>query len=960
MTEHVAVTGGNVHVVVNSGPARLEVKGSGDPLGAVLGNVPVNNADAAGVAVSGWTANDAAYGDDSHSNRLIGPLEPKKPQLGFFVLVQRGGSTLVRRARLFAWGAYGTYRIAVSEDNSYAEAVDLKYDGDDAGVNPFFEVRPVAGKAVPDGTIIYVHAANAAPDTSFTAAEVAAIRAEQSHLEAEIANIHGQTESLPPSATQAEAEAGDGAFQRLWSPLRIVQLVAAWLTRAKLAFLMGGWMRTASVSGNTLSLVRINSDGTSETIPYTPEPPAGGGGITVGQATAAAGALLSTLPEFTFDATTNTLTYTAPAAARPTNVTLSELAAALQTLINSHLTARSAPVVALQDFMAALRKSINGPAGAWTQNVGGHYEALTGHTFPRFKPDAVLTLTVQRDGRTAVVRTVKAAVFEVLVARQADNGADTNGIRFDNAGDAETYYVSKDATRTPLVQSDTAGRHTLASSIDDVTIDVADQIPDGSIEGQKLADDVQAKLDATSLTLAQVDAEIHRLTANVDVIATAQAVPAVSGNGHSVNWNLAFAYEGDDFTIVSSFVGGVGDPSFYVGPAGSRDNRNLLALAVIVNVGTENQYTLQIANAVRSPDEAGHDEFRWEDEHGGRPPFENPCSLAIVAPPSAKHYVPGTGTTGNPLVKTADGSAFQQLGTTGIAPAAVTANRLEPGQRQPDPSRLVNGWEQRTENGAWAAKRPRVPNPAGQTDGRILKTAAEALVYVDDDSTPARRVETAPASPRHGQRILMLSDQTLDGWGVLKAGRYSTGPIGYGSAALYTRPYGSLRQASDGAAFSTAYVQAVHSGASGGNTEIWTNLTTQRVSKLLIATLDDNGAPSAFSSHVVTNVPDGGGQPTHQNLVRGNPAFETGKTYLVKIEDDVGNDLFPSVLLAEPDEFDWGDGRWVRVTQRLKPWALEGGPSPTLADMGIVRLTQAAYNALGAGVDPGTLYVIIG
>lgn len=1070
---HIAVSGDDVHIAVNSGPATLVVGGAGDPLGAVLGNVVVDNGDPAGTAVGQWTANDREYSDDGHGDKLLAPLSPRDTQTGYWVLVQRGGSTLVRRARFVPYGAHGTYRVAVSEDNSYSEALDVKYDGDDSGLNPFFQVLPVAGKRAPDGTRVYVHQANAAPDAAITRAHVAAIEAEQSHLEAEIVAIHDQDGTLPPSATEAEAEEGSGTAQRLWSPLRIVQLLAAWLTRARLALLTGGWVRSGSASGNTLSLVHVRPDGTSETIAFTPTDPGGGGGITVPQATDAAGALLSTLPEFEYDAQTSTLTYTPPAPARPTNVTLNDLAAALQTLITSHLTSRSAVVTALQAFEDALRQTVHGPSGAWTQHLSGVYYAVPA-TWPIVYDSDVVTVTVTTESGTVLSATVSGEAWVATSSRAAATAGDANGVRLDDKAAAATYWVSKDDDRGVLLASDTTGTHALTStSISRITIQ-ARHIGNGQVTLEKLSPEVQADIEQgqqSGLTepeaRAIADQEIAKRQAPVDEVAhksfTATNLP--EGEVGAININLA--YGGATVASIERDPDS-GDIEIRATPGGAGED----LAGKHIGWGPWKQGFNSAVLKGPLPDDAGVYRWLWTDQPANAIVAGTEYRLSIYDPNDESNSVPaGSAATegwvpvwmqatrryvlravsvlweGLPqrlkdALRTVEdheeafeSAVLDDLFTTdqvvadatlafaentwkkvvslqdfgahdlyevhvsdasGVAAASAMVKAsdipLSTGAAAGGTANdsfyrhvmLLDGdvgatthyvYVGRDARGKWylafseagdhqfrvEGHQPVTPKPTAADEGKTPVVQSTGRYALDYAAPQATRVETAPTAPRHGQRILMLADQTIDGWGVLKASQYNNaGPVGYAPPAEFTHPFGQLIDASTGSAFSTDIVRRIYSGGEGGNTEVWTYLTTQVVSKLLVAPLDANGVPGAFVSHDLTNVPDAGGQRTQQNTVAGNPAFEAGQTYLVKVEDGAARNVFGSIDLEEPYEYDWGDGRWVLVTEQIKAWALEDGPDPTLADLGIVRLTQAAYNALGAGVDAGTLYIIIG
>ena len=944
---HVAVTERRVTVAVNTGPATLRVKGEGDPLGPELGAVGVDNDDTAGIPVSGWTATDAHYDDDGNSDKLIGPLDPPTPQTGFWVLTQRGGSTKVRRAKSIDWGAFGTYRVSVVEDNSYSEQVDVKYDGDDAGVNPFFQVMPVAGKAVSDGTRISIHQAVAAPDTSDAEAEITAIKASQAHDEQRIAALEQGEDTGGLNAAQVRA--------------LVANALAAYVPVAEspnlLAMIVDQAHHTATFTGRD-----ADGNATHHVIAFGGT---GQSGLTSQAAVDAAMAFLAALPEFDWTPATRTLRFTGDLPGAD-SVTMAMLAQAVRDAINAKLdrpgvnraVSANADVRRLKAFETALRQtSARSGDSPWTQNVSGAYVRL-GFEWPEFHEGDDIIIRIAPDNGNPVTATFEAAALGALAASQSAQGSDDNGLVLHGGG--QTYYVSKEHDGHALVASDTAGGYAVSYQLDRITIDVDEQVPDGSVGEDKLDDATRGKIDAASVTIEEVDEEIHRLSPNPNAVASKTVSPVRSGNGWNLPVNLAFTDGDTNYTLISMYIGGVGDPSALISPEGSRNA--LVGWDVDYNDGA---VKLQIANAVRNADTAEHDSFRWEDDHGGRPRFDDPCTVEIVAPAKKGNFVPVTGTNGYALTKTDEGGTFDdkldgsaiadasvgndQLGdsavqsdniaddaveTRHIAPEAVTGPTIAEDVRLPDATRLDDGLSALTQDGGW-------------TSGHA--------------APQAQRVETAPTAPRHGQRILMLADQTIDGWGVMKAGRFSTGPIGYAPAAEFTHPFGTLLRASDGRPISTDIVRRIYSGAAG-HTELWTYLTTQVLSKLLVATLDENGAPSDFTSYNLVNVPDGGGQRTQQNRVTGNPTFEVGETYLVKLEGGAANNIFPDVVLEEPDEYDWGPGRWVNVTQQIKDWAVEGGDTPTLADMGIWGVgTRSAYNALSAGQSaPFNLFLLSG
>lgn len=929
MAESVVVSGKVTHVAVNAGPATLRVRGEGDPVGAVLGNVTVNNADPAGVPVSGWTANDDRWNDDGNSDKLIGPLEPPNTQTSFWVLTQRGGSTAVVRRRQIGYGAYGTYRVNVAEDNAYDEQVDLRYDGDDAGVNPFFAVVPVAGKAVPDGTRVYIRQGNAAPDASITQAELNTLKADLGHLQSEIAAIAGRPAGQAVVTTQIDEFSVTGNTLRLqWTRNGEQHTDDVALPQHQVNFHDFAIVRTpadlaAAATTETLFVGRdFGAFATGDVLDYD-------------QAASAWAVVLNLIPAIAAGAI-------GTAQLANGSVTRAKLSAALVTMLNGKLDAHSlkttSTIVELLAFEAALKTEW--PIGRATAEVHASNSAvyLGNLVWPAFKPDSDVTARIQRSGDAPVdvAQTFAASALDGKSLSPPSQGSSANSVRFSTG--AEAYGLSKGPGNRIVFSADTDGDYTVTISVTEIDATrYVDDLPETALDDatQRKINDALAQTGHTDEEIrALADEEIHRLGDNVDVVASKTVVPAADGNGTRITLNLGFSIGSLAFAVVDIFRGANGDPDAHVSPATSRNDQDFLGYDIAYNVGTEHETVLQVVNARRTSDTSEHDEYRWQDEHGGRPAFENPCKVEVRKPPAKPNYVPGIGTGVFKRENAGDQAEFDALDSGDladdiiegrhIAPNAVAGPKIAANVRLPNATRLDDGQVALTQAGGWAP-------------GHV--------------APQAQRVQTAPPHPRHGARILMLAAETLTGWGVLKAGQFSTGPVGYGSSALYTQPYGTLAKAADGQAFGTDVVQAVHSGATGGNTEIVTYLTTQTISKIQIASLDENGAPGAFVSHNVVQVAG-----SHRHVVSGNPVFEVGQTYLVRIEDGSGDELFPDIALEEAVEYDWGDGRWVRVTEEFRAWAVQGGPKPAAADIGIWQGSRAQYNALSA--DDRTGYIL--
>ena len=331
MADAILARGTGRPAAVGSPSLAVTVDGDGDPLGAVVGTHHGGGQHGGRRRGGGLDGQRRPLQRDrGPGSQLHTPEEPDNTQTGWWVRTRRGSSTRIVRQTYIPYGNAGQYDFTTAA----GEELRLDYTVPEDGTLPHFVLTVVTGP-LGEATTVWLHQANAAPDVSIQRAAFSQLQGEVSHLETEFANIHNQPSGPSvPQVTQAEAEAGSGTFSRLYTPQRVNQQVAAQVDAEYLARVLGGYGLSFSVSGNTLSIVQVNSDGTRTTLTFTPTPPSGGGGFTEDQIKDFAGALVSQLPRIHYDPATDRLTEdAAPPAPRPTNITLAELHHDLQALI---------------------------------------------------------------------------------------------------------------------------------------------------------------------------------------------------------------------------------------------------------------------------------------------------------------------------------------------------------------------------------------------------------------------------------------------------------------------------------------------------------------------------------------------------------------------------------------------------------------------------------------------------
>ena len=289
----------------------VDVAGArGSLRGALSASMAVAAGSAQGETAADWT--DVATGF-SADNGLPGDVRAKlripntrlAGQLGWLIEAERDGET---RAIVLAWGEY-TGSAGTALPTAVGEALTIRYRAnfeDDSG--DWFEVAVRVGPLVESVTVRLYPALNGAGQA--TDAQLAALRADVANVERELAQVH----DLPNT--------GGVTLSELLLRLASYETVsdAAGTHRA-----LRQRVKSVSAANGQLHVVTVDADGAETTTAVTLGDGAGATQAhTDNQITALAGALISTLPEFGFDAGTRRLTFRPdpPAAGSITEVML--------------------------------------------------------------------------------------------------------------------------------------------------------------------------------------------------------------------------------------------------------------------------------------------------------------------------------------------------------------------------------------------------------------------------------------------------------------------------------------------------------------------------------------------------------------------------------------------------------------------------------------------------------------
>lgn len=321
---------------------RLDVTSYGRWKGPRVATMTVPGTTAAGVQLApwenladGWIADNSLPGDTEGSKLRIPNVLPEHVQGIALFAVENGDST---HPMLLYSGRYTGAPGAPWFLPSAGDALTVFYRGNPSGLDgrgDWLQLNVRTGPLA-DDVLVSVHLVVDAAGVSTE--ELNAIKAQQVADEARIAALEarpaGSAVNLPDTGTQAQAESRTGTTPLLWTATRLYQAARAAVTKAFVAVLTGGWVRSIFESNEQLHVVHVRADGTTENVSIPLRGGLGGGGLTAAQARDAAGSLLSTLPEFEYDAQSATLTFTESA---PTDITLDQLAAAARNTIQSKL-----------------------------------------------------------------------------------------------------------------------------------------------------------------------------------------------------------------------------------------------------------------------------------------------------------------------------------------------------------------------------------------------------------------------------------------------------------------------------------------------------------------------------------------------------------------------------------------------------------------------------------------------
>ena len=650
----------------------------GEARGWLAARMRIAASTAAGEITSTWTDVDerceADNGDPGDTGAILRlPTNPDPDQIGWLLVGERNNET---RVTMLAWGEFTGQTGVVLPLAAPGEAVTVRYRTPLDGERDYFELAlrqgPLAGDAVVSVYALTTGVAGVqASDLAEVRAAVAANARAVAALDAEVRALPTRGAAAAPEADAAELDGGIETRLRSFSPADVWRAARAAVSLVWLAIRMGGWVRSVTSSSGQLHAVQVGADGQVRTQTITLGAGAGGTQAhTDDQIRNLAGALVASTGPFSFDSATGTLMYTQPAPAAG-SVGQAALSQALAAVIAAKLDApavndqigANALIVALRAFMVALKGVTEIASGVVAQGASNVFARVGADEWPDALPDDDVVVRVQAAG----VDVSQTIAYGAVLAKQSSRpgpASSSNSVRFSAQG--ATYSVTREqGTNRVLFASDSIGDYTVTVSLKRIN-------PTRYIAGlpeTALAAALRAKIDTALAQGGHTDAEIralieaeyHRLTENIDVVATKTVAPRPSGNGSEIVLNLGFSVGETAFSIVSVFRGANGDPEAFISPEGSRDNSAFRAWDVRVNAGTEAEYTLKIVDAVRNSDTSTHDSFRWQDAHGGQPAFENPCTVDVVAPPSKANLVPGTGTGVLQRAEPGDAAAFGEI-----------------------------------------------------------------------------------------------------------------------------------------------------------------------------------------------------------------------------------------------------------------------------------------------------------
>ena len=560
------VSADTVSVVVSEGPAAVAVRGYGESQGTAIAVWRGARALAAGSALTldGDTVS-GPFAADGGALRL--PTDVDAYPTGSRGIILR----CVDEERdeycesSMRWGEYSSWTMQLP---SASNQLSVRYGLNEGGVNGSGDSLTVAVRAGKSALAraITVTAHLMQDAVGLTAGDLHPLQAQLATDEARIAALEarppGRAANLPPPATAEDADAGTGTTPLLWSAARLWAAAQAAITQAWLGLRTGGWVRSASQSHGQLHLVVVRADGSTESLTFTPQA-GGGGGITAEAARNEAGSLLSTLPEFAFDATTGTLTFTA---GRPTDVAIGELADSVRDLINAKLDgpavdrriAANADVRALQSFKASLKREEQWGTGT-VRVAASNRQYRLGIDWWEFEPDDHIRIVAEYGPDDDAVSSPSFPASQLRgINTQSEPLNSGNSNQWRTADNSLLFSVTNESGHVG-VSADSNGDYTFTVFRTRTRI-TAPFIGDDQVTEPKLDPAVRTKLNAqTGHTDQQIrdiaDAEAAKYIENVDEIAhrdiqfTTQFTGRVAGESGVDNAALGFTANGVNYNI---------------------------------------------------------------------------------------------------------------------------------------------------------------------------------------------------------------------------------------------------------------------------------------------------------------------------------------------------------------------------------------------------------------------------
>ena len=517
---------------------RLDITTYGDWKGERAATMTIPAASAAGVQLAPWNnlaegfvANNSESGDTEGSKLRIPNNLPSYVQGVALFAVADGDSY---HPMLLYLGRYTGAAGIPWQLPAAGERLTVYYRADESGLDGEGDYLQLAIRTGPLANDVAVSVHLIVDAAGVSTAELNSIKAQQTTDETRIAALEarpaGAAVNLPPTGTQAQAEDGTGTTPYLWTGTGLRHASEAAVTAELIEERTGGFLRSASQSNNQLHIVMVRSDGAVEHVTFTPQA-GGGGGITAQQARNEAGSLLSTRPEFTYDATTGTLTFTEP---RPTDIAIGELAQAVQDLINSKLDgpavdrriAANADIRALTSFEASLKHEDEWGTGT-VRVAASNAESRLGVEWWQFEPDDAIRVVAEYGPDDAAASSPSFPASQLRsVNTQGAQLNSTNSNQWRTADNSVLFSVTNENGHVG-VSADGPGDYTFTVFLTRTRLRTP-FIGDRQVTKAKLSQDVVNQLDEAHSQTGHTDDEIADIAdreaakylRNVDLVAS--------------------------------------------------------------------------------------------------------------------------------------------------------------------------------------------------------------------------------------------------------------------------------------------------------------------------------------------------------------------------------------------------------------------------------------------------------